>query len=364
MRNIAFTIFFLTTINFFCFSQTNYTLSSGCTNSTPGASCNWAAGTSWVGGVAPVNAVPASGDVIVIPQNTFVQIEEVQITISNPIELQVFGEIFIYSKGNSIGNLRLASASVIKIASSGDIEARQTGTTGGGTGNADKNFLTIGSETIDGSEINDLASPNQVTEATMASGNAGCAETGTCEENPLPIQLAYFNVVSQENSVKINWVTTTEENNDYFEILRSRDGVEYDVIGTTDGAGNSSQAMSYEYIDKNPFFGQSYYRLKQTDFDGKSETFSAKSVYMSTLSDLVFSPNPVESGNKITVYTGANSDEIVSVKILTVAGKTILSERMEGGQNDIIIPSEIERGVYFLKVVSGDKRFVKRLLIK
>lgn len=196
------------------------------------------------------------------------------------------------------------------------------------------------------------------------SGSCSDGGSGLCGDPALPIDLAYFEATPQENAVKIKWITATEENNDYFEILRSKDGVNYNVIATIDGAGNSTQALSYEYIDKNPLFGQSYYKLKQTDFDGKNETFSAKSVYVSTLSDLVFSPNPVENGNKLTIYTGANSDESVSVEIMSVSGKTLISEKLTGEQSQINIPSEIERGVYFLKVSSGSKQFVKRLLVK
>jgi len=216
---------FLTAILFIGFfsgsaiSQTIYTLSSSCTDPGPGTSCDWSSGSSWVGGVAPTGSTPSSGDIIVIPENTFVQIEEEQIVINNAVELQIFGDLYVYSKGGSIGNLTLPTGSVVKIATTGDIQARQTGKTTGGTGNADKNFLTIGAETIDGSEINGLASPNQVTEGTMASGNAGCAETGTCEADPLPIELVDFILKTTENGVLVTWITATEENNDYFEIF-------------------------------------------------------------------------------------------------------------------------------------------------
>lgn len=228
---------------------------------------------------------------------------------------------------------------------------------GSGSINAD---AIIGADNVQCTS-DDTGSPDcpNITSNTCDDGGSGA-----CNTEGLPVTLAYFDVTGKENSVIINWVTSTEENNDYFEILRSRDGVDYNVIATIDGAGNSTQALSYEYIDNKPLFGQSYYKLKQTDFDGKNETFSAKSVYVSTLSDLVFSPNPVESGNSINIYTGANSDETVKVEVLTVAGKTVITEKIEGGQTDLSIPSEVERGVYFLKVKSGSNQFVKRLLIK
>ena len=36
--------------------------------------------------------------------------------------------------------------------------------------------------------------------------------------------------------------------------------------------------MTYNYIDYKPFFGVTYYRLKQVDYDGNYETFQPVSV--------------------------------------------------------------------------------------
>ena len=69
--------------------------------------------------------------------------------------------------------------------------------------------------------------------------------------------------------VILNWTTASELNNDYFTIERSKDAVEFQPIKFVEGAGNSNSILNYEIIDVNPFLGTSYYRLKQTDFNGK-----------------------------------------------------------------------------------------------
>jgi len=48
------------------------------------------------------------------------------------------------------------------------------------------------------------------------------------------------------------------------------------------GAGNSNGQMSYSAIDDNPVHGVSYYRLKQTDYDGQYELFSPISISISS----------------------------------------------------------------------------------
>lgn len=86
---------------------------------------------------------------------------------------------------------------------------------------------------------------------------------------PLPIELLYFNAdIDTENNSVLSWATTMEKNNDFFSIERSLDGVNFDVIGTIKGGGNSLVLLEYDYTDYN-ISNSYYYRVKQTDFDGK-----------------------------------------------------------------------------------------------
>jgi len=96
--------------------------------------------------------------------------------------------------------------------------------------------------------------------------NVGCV---------LPIKLGYFDATfnTTTKTVDLNWLTETEINNEFFTIEKSKDGVTFEVVGTLKGAGNSNEARSYSTKDFYPFYGTSYYRLKQTDFDGQFEYF-------------------------------------------------------------------------------------------
>ena len=70
------------------------------------------------------------------------------------------------------------------------------------------------------------------------------------------------------NQVNLAWTTASETNNDYFTIQKSKDAQIFEDVFVVDGAGNSSTIINYFDIDKSPYTGISYYRLKQTDFDG------------------------------------------------------------------------------------------------
>jgi hypothetical protein len=88
--------------------------------------------------------------------------------------------------------------------------------------------------------------------------------------NPLPIELISFSAFRNENNtVDLVWETASEINNDYFTIQRSTDLNQIEELEKIKGAGNSTKKLSYKIVDDHPLSGDSYYRLKQTDFDGK-----------------------------------------------------------------------------------------------
>ena len=85
----------------------------------------------------------------------------------------------------------------------------------------------------------------------------------------LPIELLYFEASEHERYNHLTWSTASETNNDYFNIEKTQDGVVFYNIVTMNGAGNSNTQNYYEYYDYDLNDNISYYRLKQTDFDGK-----------------------------------------------------------------------------------------------
>lgn len=86
------------------------------------------------------------------------------------------------------------------------------------------------------------------------------------------IVLEYFKGTNlQENEVVLKWATKSERNNDYFSIERSEDGKIFETIKQINGAGNSNKKLYYDFTDYYPARGTNYYRLKQTDYDGKFE---------------------------------------------------------------------------------------------
>lgn len=85
---------------------------------------------------------------------------------------------------------------------------------------------------------------------------------------PLPIELIEFNVIQEDCINQICWITLSEFNNDYFELEKSLNGIDFKTIVKLKGTTNSINKIKYLSYDKD-IQNLSYYRLKQVDLDGK-----------------------------------------------------------------------------------------------
>jgi hypothetical protein len=87
---------------------------------------------------------------------------------------------------------------------------------------------------------------------------------------PLPVTLLYFRGQTVNDQNVLQWETGVEINNDYFNIERAADGVDFSSLGTLPSFGNTSTGHQYTWADRNPLTGVNYYRLAQVDMDGHS----------------------------------------------------------------------------------------------
>ena len=112
----------------------------------------------------------------------------------------------------------------------------------------------------------------------------------TCPDctSTLPIELTRFNAERDGDFVNLTWITATERNNDYFTVEQSVNGYDFKIVGYMNGAGNSSSPLAYKLIDSSPELERvSYYRLKQTDYDGQYAYSNIVSLAPITTANLV-----------------------------------------------------------------------------
>jgi len=186
--------------------------------------------------------------------------------------------------------------------------------------------------------------------ATIFGGQGSCTNCSFTSSSPLPIELLYFNANLNTNGVDLNWETMSETNNNYFTIEKSKDGIDFDVvqeIKTAAANGNSTGNLQYKMLDTKPYDGVNYYRLKQTDFNGKFKYYEIVQVNYSKKSFTTIYPNPATNNFLINAsedYAGA------AVKITDAMGREVITETINATKPTLVNTNLLVPGIYYVIV--------------
>ena len=203
-----------------------------------------------------------------------------------------------------------------------------------------------------------------------AASSYGSGSVGGNGALALPVQLLDFSVQANGDQVEIDWSTASEINNDYFTIERSKDGKIIELVDVIAGAGNSSAQRNYSANDDEPYDGLSYYRLKQTDFDGMEKIYDWMSVnFVNSLFGFSVYPNPGTTKETTFIQLKNQEAEEVLVVVRDLTGRTAYSKivitDMSGETIIAVDPSnELKPGIYMITATSNDKVFNQRLVIQ
>lgn len=208
-------------------------------------------------------------------------------------------------------------------------------------------------------------STGTVTSSVVTSFSPFTLASRTTGVNPLPIELLSFTAnFNSSNRVDLKWSTASETNNDFFTIERSQDGIFFNEIAVVDGAGNSTCTKNYSTIDNKPLEGVSYYRLKQTDYNGEFTYSSIVSVEKNQTGFEILNTQFIESQNQLAVYFNCDNNCTISIELFDLTGKKIYSstENTLGENSEILIPiNSISKGVYFIKAFNGEQLISKKI---
>lgn len=167
---------------------------------------------------------------------------------------------------------------------------------------------------------------------------------------PLPIELVSF----EKEGDYLLWTTATEQNNDYFIVEKSDDGINFYEIGEVSGAGNSSIAQSYEFYDETE--GTAYYRITQVDYDGTRETFKVISYTGKSVSSEVnvsVYPNPTSE------FVNVEANDYVKMTLFNTAGKKVKESTSTSMEVQDVIP-----GAYIVQVQTTNGSASQQIIIE
>ena len=326
-----------TTLLFFILLLTSKAYSNTCTT-TAGTYASWLA-LVWTCTSAPTGGPPGCGDVMNIGSGTTVNISaDVDYSAcGSPITLNIYGTMNFNVNGV---RFKLPPGSTVYVGSGGSIN---------------KTFSGGGSSTL----------------ISVGGSNVWTAGMGSITgPQVLPIELLSFYATPKTQSILVEWSTAAEVNNDFFTIEKSRDGTAFESVATVNGAGNSSSERSYSTEDTDPWEGLSYYRLKQTDFNGFTVAFELVTVTYQLNSEFSFSiyPNP-NAGEHFMMFVNAEKDSELLTVVYDIIGRPVYSRSIitrRKGENifDFEMGTLFAPGMYTISLSSGQNTSNAKMIVK
>lgn len=172
-------------------------------------------------------------------------------------------------------------------------------------------------------------------------------------------KMGNFTVQKVSGTALLQWSTLQEINSRYFSAERSADGVHWQTIGTVDAAGYSNSAIAYSFTDTEPLAGRNYYRIKETDANAKFEYSTVKTADFNNDFLITIAPNPV------TELVNVNMNKKPARALLSlvdVNGRIVYKEQTSGQKVQIDVKN-FAKGMYLLKITSGNETAVQKLLV-
>jgi hypothetical protein len=179
----------------------------------------------------------------------------------------------------------------------------------------------------------------------------------------LPIELLSFTALPKDSNVKLNWSTASESNNAHFNLERSADGLNFTSIDEIKGAGSSAETLNYSLLDEKPLDGISYYRLKQTDFDGQTSYSDKKSVKYNFRDELVIKIYPNPFSYETTFHTNREVKNSLLI-VYDSYGQKVKQINNFSGQKITLHLEDLSSGLYYVnllqegKIIATDKLII------
>jgi len=261
-----------------------------------------------------LNRKPQSGDTITIPAGKTIVVSG-QISLNN-VFLKVHGTVKF---SGLLSYLSLDGNSKVLVQPGGKVQSTIDLL----------QYLILGGQTI--FFAGEVTGPRQ----------ASVGSNGFQFFDPLPVKFIGFSLTRRDKDVLVQWSTAEEVNASMYELERSLDGRNWDVIAYVSAIGNSSEVNNYSYTDKNMTSSVAYYRIRQVDVDGtftytdikviRTENKATANVVIASLPQKVMLQFPEEIKGKVIVRFVNTAGQVVDQQQLTnPVGQVILNSKVTG----------------------------------
>jgi hypothetical protein len=182
------------------------------------------------------------------------------------------------------------------------------------------------------------------------------AKISTNANAPLPVSLNTFAGKKINTGNLLYWTTAMEQNNDFFTLQHSTDGIEFNQIAQIQSyaiQGNSTDFIDYQFEDLHAKSGHNYYRLLQTDLDGNQQIVSKTIDLIWQAEGPLFNLYPNPTAQDLNIDIMATQSNQMQLWVIDLNGKKMkqISISVTPGSNHISFPiSDLAKGIYLFQV--------------
>jgi hypothetical protein len=182
--------------------------------------------------------------------------------------------------------------------------------------------------------------------ATQTNATNSTSEFWVCSQ-PLPVDLLSLEAKKNNTTVSIHFSVINESDIAAYHILRSADGIHFEMIGSVDPLNIENKITNYSFEDIHPLNGIGYYRIQTVELDGR--VAHSKIVHTTATSTTYLFPNPATDAVNIVA-----SGIVTRVEVYNSVGQSVL-EQNTGATEITIALSHLSTGMYYAKVFEGEK---------
>jgi len=211
-----------------------------------------------------------------------------------------------------------------------------------------------------------IAGLNSALAAMAAAVSTGTTVYFTLAANQydvLPLQLTDFTALAAPKSVQLTWSATDETGAAYYQVMRSSNGTNWQMIGQVDITENATGSDTWHFTDSLPLSGANYYRLQMVDHDGSSS--------WSTIVEVGY--HPAAAAASVSIFPNPATDKILiqcsgqllatsTIRLYSAIGEALPVNLIPGMGTAILSLTGLPPGVYFLQVRTPSGWQVLRLL--
>lgn len=183
----------------------------------------------------------------------------------------------------------------------------------------------------------------------------------------LPVRFTYFKAEPSGTTALLLWETSSEQDAEKFEVERSEDGLNFQLIGQR-AATNTNGTVAYRFTDNRPLAGPNYYRLKQVDRNGSFVYTPVRMIAFGKMppSSIIVYPQPASQYVRLKLPPELDGKNVV-LNVINSAGSLEKQVRisLNRGSNLYTLPvSKLAKGIYFLHLGCSDKMYISQLVIE